>query len=143
MPDLPVTGEGDDLRFAGCVEGKLKSWVAPFDTAEPGDAYYGYTGPGYVEEFWILDVEGTRLMIAGEQSPGSPAQGACRTRLDPRLHTDRAITHPLGADRFCATADLVPSVDGPGRPVTPAWAVWDNGPRSRRGSADPLAYYVA
>jgi hypothetical protein len=32
------------------------------------------TGPGYVEEFWILDVEGTRLMIAGEQSPGSPAQ---------------------------------------------------------------------
>ena len=74
VPDLPVTGEGDDLRFTGCVKGKLKSWVAPFDTAEPGDAYYGYTGPGYVEEFWILDVEGTRLMIAGEQSPGSPAQ---------------------------------------------------------------------
>jgi hypothetical protein len=42
------------------------------DTAEPGDAYYSYTGPGYVEEFWILDVEGTRLMIASEQSPGSP-----------------------------------------------------------------------
>ena len=74
VPDLPVTGEGDDLRFTGCVEGKLKSWVAPFDTAESGDAYYGYTGPGYVEEFWILDVDGTRLMIAGEQSPGSSAQ---------------------------------------------------------------------
>ena len=31
-------------------------------------------GPGYREEFWILDVEGTRLMIAAEQSPGSPSE---------------------------------------------------------------------
>jgi hypothetical protein len=74
VPDLPTTGAGDDQTFTGCVEGKLKSWVAPFDTAEPGDAYYGYTGSGYVEEFWILDVEGTRLMIASEQSPGSPSE---------------------------------------------------------------------
>ena len=73
VPDLPVTGEADDQRFTGCVDGKLKSWVAPFDTAEPGDAYYGYTGPGYIEEFWILDVEGTRLMIAA-RSPGSPSE---------------------------------------------------------------------
>jgi hypothetical protein len=72
VPDLPMTGVGDAQRFTGCVDGKLKSWVAPFDTAEPGDAFYGYTGPGYVEEFWILDVDGTRLMIAAEQSPGSP-----------------------------------------------------------------------
>ncbi len=74
VPDLPVTGEADDQRFTGCVDGKLKSWVAPFDTAEPGDAYYGYTGPGYIEEFWILDVEGTRLMIAAGQSPSSPSE---------------------------------------------------------------------
>ena len=74
VTDLPTTGEGDDQTFTGCVDGKLKSWVAPIDTAEPGDAYYGYTGPGYVEEFWILDVEGTRLMIASEGSPGSPPE---------------------------------------------------------------------
>lgn len=73
VPDLPATGEGDDQSFTGCVGGKLKSWVAPFDTAELGDAFYGYTGPGYREEFWILDVEGTRLMIAAEQSPDSPS----------------------------------------------------------------------
>jgi hypothetical protein len=73
VPDLPVAGAGDHLRFTGCTGGQLKSWVAPFDTAEPGDAYYGYTGPGYVEESWILDVEGTRLMIASEQSSGSPS----------------------------------------------------------------------
>jgi len=48
--------------------------VAPIDTAEPGDAYYGYTGPGYREEFWILDVERTRLMIVAERSPGSPPE---------------------------------------------------------------------
>jgi hypothetical protein len=73
VPDLPVEGEGgDDRRFIGCVDGKLKSWVAFIDTAEEGDAFYGYTGPGYREEFWILDVEGTRLMIAVGRSPGSP-----------------------------------------------------------------------
>ena len=73
VPDLPVEGSGDQLRFAGCAGGQLKSWVAPFDTA-PDDAFYGYTGPGYTEEFWILDVEGTRVMIAAERSDDSPQQ---------------------------------------------------------------------
>lgn len=72
VPDLPVSGEGGAQRFTGCVDGQLKSWVAPFDTASPGDAFYGYTGPGYREAFWILDVEGTRLMITAVESPGSP-----------------------------------------------------------------------
>jgi hypothetical protein len=79
VPGLPVTGEGDDRRFAGCEEGKLESWVAAIDT-EPGDAFYGYTGPGYREEFWILDVEGTRLMIAAERSPGSPPENLAEQR---------------------------------------------------------------
>jgi hypothetical protein len=79
VPNLPVEGEGDDRRFTGCIDGNLKSWVAPFDT-EPGDASYGYTGPGYAEEFWILDVEGTRLMIAAERSPGSPPEDVAEMR---------------------------------------------------------------
>ena len=69
VPDLPVSGAG---TFTRCDEGNLKSWVAAIDAGEPGDAFYGYTGPGYREEFWILDVEGTRLMIAAGRSPGSP-----------------------------------------------------------------------
>jgi len=73
VPDLPVEGSGDDLRFTACTGGQLKSWVAPFDTA-PDDAFYGYTGSGYTEEFWILDVEGTRLMIAAGRSADSPQQ---------------------------------------------------------------------
>jgi hypothetical protein len=62
-----------DMSFDRCDAGDLRSWIAPMDTAEPGDAFYGYTGPGYTEEFWILDVNGTRLMISAGTSPGSPA----------------------------------------------------------------------
>ena len=79
VPDLPVEGEGDDRRFTGCMEGTLKSWVAAIDT-EPGDAFYGYTGPGYTEEFWILDVDGTRLMIEANWSPASPRKDVAEMR---------------------------------------------------------------
>ena len=80
VPDLPVEEEGDVGSFTGCTEGNLKSWVAAIDAAEEGDAFYGYTGPGYREEFWILDVEGTRLMIAAERSPGSPEEDLAELR---------------------------------------------------------------
>ena len=69
--DQPISDEGD---FVGCAERDLKSWVAAIDAGEEGDAFYGYTGPGFTEEFWILDVEGTRLMIETGHSPGSPPQ---------------------------------------------------------------------
>ena len=69
--DLPIA---DDGTFTGCDEGKLKSWVAAIDAGEPGDAFYGYTGPGFTEEFWILDVDGDRLMIEAGRSPGSPPE---------------------------------------------------------------------
>jgi hypothetical protein len=80
VPDLRVEGEGDDRRFTGCMEGTLKSWVAAIDT-EPGDAFYGYNGePGRTEEFWILDVEGTRLMIEANWSPNSPRKDVAEMR---------------------------------------------------------------
>jgi hypothetical protein len=69
-----------DIAFDRCDAGDVRSWVAPIDVAEPGDAFYGYTGPGYTEEFWILDVEGTRLMIAAERSPGSPTEDLAEQR---------------------------------------------------------------
>jgi len=68
-----VTTVGGESRFAGCIGGKLMSWVAFIDTTDT-DAFYGYTGPRYAEEFLILNVDGTRLMIATEQSAGSSAQ---------------------------------------------------------------------
>jgi hypothetical protein len=69
-----------DLNFDRCVNAQLKSWVGAIDTASEGDAFYGYTGPGYSEEIWILDVEGTRLVIAAERSRGSPPEDLAELR---------------------------------------------------------------
>ncbi len=80
VPDLPIEGSGDDRRFTECVDGQLKSWVDPDSEPYEGDAFYGYTGPGYTEEFWILDVEGTRLVIAAERSANSPAEDIAEMR---------------------------------------------------------------
>ena len=80
VPDLPVEGEGDDRRFTGCMDGNLKSWVAAIDTVE-GDAFYGYAAePGRTEEFWILDVDGTRLVIEANWSPDSPRKDLAEMR---------------------------------------------------------------
>jgi len=80
VPDLPVEGEGDHRRFTECVGGNLKSWVAAIDTV-PGDAFYGYNGePGRTEEFWILDVDGTRLVIEANWSPASPRKDVAEMR---------------------------------------------------------------
>jgi hypothetical protein len=57
------------------VDGNLKSWIAPTTGAS-----YGYSGPGYSEEFWILDVEDNCLVIAAERSPGSPRKDLAELR---------------------------------------------------------------
>jgi hypothetical protein len=71
VPNLPVqeVGVHGEFEFVGCVRSTLASWI---DANEEGEPYFGYTAPGYTEEFWILDVDGTRLMIAAERTPGSP-----------------------------------------------------------------------
>jgi hypothetical protein len=48
------------------------SWVAPIDVAEgERGAFHAYNAEP-VEEFWILDVDGTRLVIEANWSPASP-----------------------------------------------------------------------
>jgi hypothetical protein len=59
------------------VGGSLASWI---DANEEGEPFFGYTRPGDTEEFWILDVEGTRLMIAAERTPDSPAYALAEQR---------------------------------------------------------------
>lgn len=79
VPALPHEGKGDERGFTGCVGSKLKSWIAP-----TVGTFYGYTGPGYREEFWILDVDDTRLVITAERTAGSPREdvGEMRAILD-------------------------------------------------------------
>jgi len=67
VPDLAFEVSGDDTVFTDCADGELWSWIgAPLSLA-----YYGYSHPGQVEEFWLLDVDGTRLMIVVGRSPQS------------------------------------------------------------------------
>ena len=69
VPDLATSTDGDDRSFTDCIEGRLESWSAP----NLSGSFFGYNGePGRTEEFWILDVEGTRLVIAATTSPGAP-----------------------------------------------------------------------
>jgi hypothetical protein len=75
--DLPHEGKGNESGFTGCVDGKLKSWIAP-----TVGGFYGYW-PGYREGFWILDVEDTRLVIRAERSAGPPPEHVAEMRAIP------------------------------------------------------------
>jgi hypothetical protein len=75
VPHIPHQGRGNESGFTGCVGGKLQSWIAPTI-----GAFYGYSGPGYREEFWILDVEDIRLVITAEQTAGSPPDDVAEMR---------------------------------------------------------------
>ena len=78
VSDLPVEGRGEDRRFTGCIDGVLNSWIAP---EALGGAFYGYNAePGRTEEFWILDIESTRLMIEANWSPASPRKDVAEMR---------------------------------------------------------------
>lgn len=70
--DLRVIGTGNSLRFADCLDGgNLHSWIF----AGVGGPFYGYAAvPDIREQFWILDVDGTRLVLVKLDSPSSPAQ---------------------------------------------------------------------
>ncbi len=69
VPELPTTVAGGQLSFTGCIDRELKSWIG-----QPlSYAYYGYS-PGLIEEFWILDVVGQRLVLAADRfADSSPA----------------------------------------------------------------------
>ena len=68
--DLVVNGTGEGRGFQGCTDRRLYSWVAPL----LGGPFWGYNAAGMTEEFSILDVEGTRLVLVKLTSPDTPAQ---------------------------------------------------------------------
>ncbi len=77
VPELPVEGSGDHTEFTGCTDGNLESWIAP----PPFGAFYGYNAePGRTEEFWIFDVDCTRLVIEANWSPASPREDVAEMR---------------------------------------------------------------
>jgi len=69
--DQPVDSAAENFHdFTGCVDGELKSWISTTNEGPFG----GYETPGYTEEFWILDVDGTRLVLVQGTTPGTPTE---------------------------------------------------------------------
>lgn len=67
VPDLAIQVSGDGNTFTDCTDGELWSYIGkPLSFAN-----HAYSHPGQVEEFWLLDVDGTRVMIGTLRSPGS------------------------------------------------------------------------
>jgi hypothetical protein len=76
VPEIPFGVSGDESYFPDCAGTELKSWIGrPLSYA-----FYGYTEPGQHEEFWILDVNGARLVIEANWSPGSPKKDIAEMR---------------------------------------------------------------
>ena len=61
---IEVTIE-DDLKFAACDQGEVHIWTTPQRWSRH------YQGPGQIERFWVLDVDGTRLVIEASLFPSA------------------------------------------------------------------------
>jgi hypothetical protein len=68
--DMPWEVIAGTPLFTDCYQGVLRTWIDP----QLSYAFYGYTAPGDTEEFWILDVEGTRVVIAALRSANASAE---------------------------------------------------------------------
>jgi hypothetical protein len=67
VPDLAFERSDHGNSFTDCTDGELWSYIGkPLSFAN-----HAYSHPGQVEEIWLLDVDGTRLMIVAGTSPGS------------------------------------------------------------------------
>ncbi len=77
VPELRVERTPAGLEFPACEDNNLTSWFSPWD---PTGGFFGHWGPGYTEEFWILDVEGTRLVIVAHITPDVAAEHIAKMR---------------------------------------------------------------
>ena len=64
-----------DMAFSECVGGEVISWDAPV-LSYP---FHGYL-PRLIEEFWILDVQGSRLVIEASRVPDSAPEDIAEMR---------------------------------------------------------------
>lgn len=102
VPAMTVTSgvSKNDAKFTDCVEGELHSWISPLNVlggssallAHSSDslgAFNAYQKIGQTEEFWVLDVEGTRLVIVSFNTPGAPPDDiAERDAMSESIHIE-------------------------------------------------------
>ena len=53
-----------------CTDDEIHSWISTHNDG----SFHGYEAPDYTEEFWILDVEGTRLVFVEGTAPWTPVE---------------------------------------------------------------------
>ena len=63
------------MQFSECVGGEVISW----DAEVLSYPFHGYL-PRMIEEFWILDVEGSRLVIVASRVPESAPEDIAEMR---------------------------------------------------------------
>jgi hypothetical protein len=68
VPDLAYE---PGLGFTACNGGSLYGWRAPTGRDRSPTRYY--QGPGQELDLWVLDVDGSRLLIEATRFPDSPA----------------------------------------------------------------------
>lgn len=76
VPEIQVRFVATESYFDECAGQQLMSWIAP----PLSYAFYGYSEPGQHEEFWIVDVEGSRLVIEANWSPDGPPEDLAELR---------------------------------------------------------------
>ena len=65
----------EDAKFGDCDEGKFASW----GTASESAARY-HQDPGQIDELWILDVDGTLVVMDGAYYEGTPPEDVAELR---------------------------------------------------------------
>ena len=75
LPDLETEKIEGDHWFPGCEAGQVRSWIG----SPLSYAFYGYS-PRLIEEYWILDVDGNRLMISAIHHADSPEKDVAEMR---------------------------------------------------------------
>lgn len=55
--------------FADCDEGEFRSWISP-----DGISFRAHQGPGQHDQLWIVEVEGTRVVVDATFYDGTPAE---------------------------------------------------------------------
>ncbi len=57
-----------DVDFADCDQGEFRGWM------DNGSCCRYYQGPGQIEEVWILDVDGDRILVRASYFPERSAE---------------------------------------------------------------------
>jgi hypothetical protein len=105
----------DDAVFSDCDKGYFGSWTVPGGQ----DPYRYHQAPGQIDEVYILDVNGTPVIIDTAYYAGTPPSDVDELRGLVESATLAVASGPTGVPVFPAPGDTSPVEPGPA-------VMWDN-----------------